>query len=208
MATRNPDPCPVSPLSISRNLTGVVSGTIKDLGTNKDLGIVSTTRRFVTRMRFTEGGTALSKLYMTAALAATLIATAPTAYAQVSTGPHTSAAPTSAAANEIQPDQFRAANMIGSSVYDVQNRDIGKVKDLVLDRDGGVAVVVVDVGSFLGVGGKYVGINISDIKANNNRLTLDRTKEQLQQMTQYRLEDRNTGAGTSTSPTTGGRLGR
>jgi sporulation protein YlmC with PRC-barrel domain len=202
VATRNPNPCPVGPLSVSRHLTGVVSGT------NKGLGIVSATRRFVTRTRFTKGGTALSKFYMTAALAATLMATAPTAYAQVSTAPHTSAAATSAAGSEIQPDQFRATKMIGSSVYDVQNRDIGKVKDLVLDRDGRVAMVVVDVGSFLGVGGKYVGINISDIKTNNNRLTLDRTKEQLQQMTEYRLQDRNTGAGTSTSPTTGGRLGR
>ena len=152
MATRNPAPCPVSPLSVSRHLTEVVSGT------NKDLGIVSTTRRFVTRTRFTNGGTALSKLYTTATLVATLIATAPTAYAQVSTAPRTSAAATSATGNQIQPDQFRAAKMIGSSVYDVQNRDIGKVKDLVLDRDGRIAVVVVDVGSFLGVGGKYVDI--------------------------------------------------
>jgi sporulation protein YlmC with PRC-barrel domain len=112
-----------------------------------------------------------------------------------------------AAAIAIQPDQIRANKMIGSSVYDVQNRKIGSVKDLVLDKDGKVAAVVVDVGSFLGMGGKYVAINMSDIKADNNRLTLDRTKEQLQQMAQYRLEDRNTGAGTSTSPTTGGRLG-
>jgi hypothetical protein len=79
---------------------------------------------------------------------------------------------------------------------------------LVVDKDGRVAAVVVDVGSFLGVGGKHVALNISDIKTNNNRLTLDRTKEQLQQMTEYRLEDRNTGAGTSTSPPTGGQLGR
>jgi sporulation protein YlmC with PRC-barrel domain len=72
--------------------------------------------------------------------------------------------------------------MIGNAVYDVQNRKIGSIKDLILDRDGKVAEVVVDVGSFLGVGGKYVAIDMSDIKADNNRLTLDRTKEQLQQM--------------------------
>jgi sporulation protein YlmC with PRC-barrel domain len=145
---------------------------------------------------------------MTAALATTLTATAPTVYAQMSTAPHTSAPATSVVGSQIQPDQFRATKMIGSAVYDVQNRDIGKVKDLIVDRDGRVAAVVVDVGSFLGVGGKYVAINISDIKTNNNRLTLDRTKEQLQQLTEYRLEDRNTGAGTSTSPATGGQLGR
>jgi hypothetical protein len=58
------------------------------------------------------------------------------------------------------------------------------------------------------MGGKYVGIPISDIKTDHNRLTLDRTKEQLQQMTAYQLENRNTGAGSSTSPATGGQLGR
>lgn len=97
--------------------------------------------------------------------------------------------------------------MIGSTVYDVQNRNIGSVKDLILDRDGKIDAAVIDVGSFLGMGGKYVAVLLTDIKANNNRLTLDRTKEQLQQMAAYDLENRNTGAGSSTSPVTGGRLG-
>jgi sporulation protein YlmC with PRC-barrel domain len=101
----------------------------------------------------------------------------------------------------IQADQIRASKMIGSSVYDEQNRSIGKVKDLVLNKDGTVADVVVDVGSTLGMGGKDVPIRLSDIKTDNNRLTLDRTKEQLQRMAEYRLENRNKGAGTSTSPT-------
>ena len=98
--------------------------------------------------------------------------------------------------------------MIGSAVYDLQNRDIGKVKDLILNKDGNLDNVVLDVGSFLGMGGKYVAVPISDIKTNNNRLTLDRTKEQLQQMAAYELENPNTGAGTTTSPATGGHLGR
>ncbi|MBV8336070.1 MAG: hypothetical protein JO358_11670, partial [Alphaproteobacteria bacterium] len=55
---------------------------------------------------------------------------------------------------------------------------------------------------------KFVAVPISDIKTDNNRLTLDRTKEQLQQMAAYDLANKNTGAGTSTSPTTGGHLGR
>ena len=68
--------------------------------------------------------------------------------------------------------------------------------------------VVIDIGSFLGMGGKDIAVKVNDIKTDNNRLTLDRTKEQLQQMASYNLEDRNTGAGTSTSPATGGHLGR
>jgi len=106
-----------------------------------------------------------------------------------------------------QADQIRASRMIGSTVYDVQNRNIGKVRDLVLDRDGKIAAVVVDVGTFLGMGGKSVAVKLSDLKTDNNRITLDRTKEQLQQMANYRLENRNTGAGSTTSPVHGGKLG-
>jgi sporulation protein YlmC with PRC-barrel domain len=108
--------------------------------------------------------------------------------------------------HSIQTDEIRASKMIGSAVYDVQNRDIGKVADVILNKDGKVDAIVVDVGSFLGMGGKDVAVLPSDIKSDNNRLTLDRTKEQLQQMASYNLENRNTGAGTSTSPVEGGRL--
>ena len=75
--------------------------------------------------------------------------------------------------------------MIGSAVYDVpENRKIGSVSDVVLNKDGKVDAVVIDVGSFLGMGGKNVAVLPSDIKTDNNRLTLDRSKEQLQQMAQ------------------------
>jgi len=147
----------------------------------------------------------MSNTTRTAMFAAIIAAAAPGAYAQTSTMPAARAAVTS---HIIQSDEVRASKMIGSAVYDLQNRDIGKVSDLVLNKDGAVDVVVLDVGSFLGMGGKYVGIPISDIKTDNKRLTLDRTKEQLQAMAAYQLENPDTGAGSSTSPVTGGRLGR
>jgi sporulation protein YlmC with PRC-barrel domain len=142
--------------------------------------------------------------------AAILAAAAPLASAQTNPNMerHDAVNSTSSITSEaIQPDQIRASKVIGSSVYDQQNRKIGSVEDLVLNKDGTVADVVIDVGSTLGMGGKDVAVRLSDIKTDNNRLTLDRTKEQLQQMAQYRLENRNTGAGTSTSPVEGGRLG-
>jgi sporulation protein YlmC with PRC-barrel domain len=147
----------------------------------------------------------MSNATRTAIFAAIIAAAAPGAYAQTRTVPETHVALTS---HIIQSDEIRASKMIGSTVYDLQNRNIGSVKDLVLNKDGQVDAVVLDVGSFLGMGGKYVAIPISDIKTDNNRLTLDRTKEQLQTMASYQLENPDTGAGTSTSPATGGHLGR
>ena len=141
---------------------------------------------------------------MTAAVAALLIATAPLAYAQMGTAPRdTTVAAVTSLDGIIQPDQIRASKMIGSVVYDVQNVDIGKVQDVILDRNGRVASVVVDVGTFLGAGGKNVAVRLSDIKTDNNRLTLDLTKEQLQRAQAYQLENPDTGAGSSISPIDG-----
>jgi sporulation protein YlmC with PRC-barrel domain len=148
----------------------------------------------------------VSSSHIAAAFATLLAATAPVAYAAETATPSRAMAATGGE-TMIQPDQIRASKMIGSSVYDVQNRRIGHVKDLVLDHDGQVASVVVDVGAFLGMGGKYVAVNLRDLKTDHNRLTLDLTKEQLQQAQNYRLENPNTGAGTSTSPVHGGHLG-
>jgi sporulation protein YlmC with PRC-barrel domain len=146
--------------------------------------------------------------------AAALAAAAPLASAQTNMERHAPNMERHAAmdstdmtADTIQADQIRASKMLGSSVYDEQNRKIGSVKDLVINKDGTVADVVIDLGSTLGMGGKYVAIRLSDIKTDNNRLTLDRTKEQLQSMAEYRLENRNTGAGTSASTVHGGHLG-
>jgi sporulation protein YlmC with PRC-barrel domain len=108
---------------------------------------------------------------------------------------------------QIKPDEMRASKIIGSSVYDVNNQKLGTVRDLVIGKGGQVNEVVVDVGSFLGIGGKDVAVKTSDIKTDNNRLTLDRTKEQLAQAPAYQLEDKNTGAGKSPSPVTGGNAG-
>src|SRR5580704_11682411 len=103
----------------------------------------------------------MSKFAMTAALAL-MTATAPVAYAQNS-------AHATDVALTTQSGQLRASQIIGSTVYDVQNRNIGSVKDIVLDRDGRVSVVV-DVGAFLGLGGKYIAVGLNDLKTDNDRL--------------------------------------
>ena len=72
------------------------------------------------------------KTTMTAVFAAIVSAATPGAYAQTSTMPATRAAVTS---HIIQSDEVRASKMIGSSVYDLQNRNIGKVSDLVLNKN-------------------------------------------------------------------------
>src|ERR1041384_8863174 len=104
----------------------------------------------------------MSKKAYALALAA-LLGTAPIALA---------AQPTTASQGEqvIQPDQIRASKMIGSRVYDLQNRNIGKVQELVLGRDGKIDLVIVDVGSFLGMGGKNVAVKPGDVRSEERRV--------------------------------------
>ena len=80
---------------------------------------------------------------------------------------------------------LRASKVIGSTVYDVQNQNIGSVKDIVLRRDGKAAAVI-DAGS-----GKNVAVALNDIKTANDRLTLNRSKEQLQSAQPYTLTNDN-----------------
>src|SRR5205807_4982225 len=113
-------------------------------------------------------------------------------YAQTSSSstssPSTSASSASNSAThvtvtQLQPGQIRATQMDGATVYDTQNQKVGDVKDIILDRDGKVAAVVLDVGAFLGIGGKNVAVSINDLKItqDNNKsnklsLTVDMTK--------------------------------
>ncbi len=125
------------------------------------------------------------------AVAVALSLTAPVAYSQTfapqNVGP---LARLLTIALTTQSGELRAGQMIGSTVYDVQNRNIGSVKDIVLDQSGKVSAVIVDVGAFLGVGGKYVAVGLNDIKMDNDRLTLNRSKEQLQSAQSYQLDKR------------------
>lgn len=144
----------------------------------------------------------------TAAVAILLAFATPAAMAAESDTARPSATTAAPAGTEkIQPDQMRASKIIGANVYDRNNEKVGSVQDLVLDRAGRVVNVVVDVGSVLGIGGKDGAVKLSDLKTDNNRLTLNQTKQQLQQAANYELKDRTTGAGSSLSPVEGGRAG-
>ena len=151
----------------------------------------------------------MSKM-MTAAFALLMTASLPV-YAQTTsttTPPASStstAAPDRAGASHIQPGQIRATEMNGATVYDTQNQKVGDVKDIILDKDGKVAAVVLDVGAFLGMGGKYVAVGMNDIKTtedknNKPHFAVDMTKDQLKAAQAFDLNRNTTASGSSTVP--------
>jgi len=144
------------------------------------------------------------KTTMTAAFALMMAASLPV-YAQTTTS--NSASPAHVTATTVQPGQIRATQMDGATVYDAQNQKVGDIKDIILDRDGKVGAVVLDVGAFLGMGGKYVAVSMNDLKITNDangnrpRFTVDMTKDQLKAAQAYDLNgNKNARTGTSTAP--------
>src|SRR5437763_3971169 len=137
---------------------------------------------------------AVLKTTMTAAFALMMAASLPVSAQTSSSG---TAAAGKVSATHVQPGQIRATEMDGSTVYDTQNQKVGDVKDIILDRDGKVAAVILDVGAFLGMGGKYVAVAMNDLKvteeknSNKHRFTVDMTKDQLKAAQAYDLTANN-----------------
>ena len=65
-------------------------------------------------------------------------------------------------------DQVSANTYIGQSVYNGSNESIGKVNDLIMQKQGGIVAAVVGVGGFLGIGEKNVAVPIANINVAQN----------------------------------------
>jgi sporulation protein YlmC with PRC-barrel domain len=61
-------------------------------------------------------------------------------------------------------DDWLASNLIGQSVYNAKNENIGDINDLVTDRDGKIVAVLIGSGGFLGLGEKDVAVRFEDLK--------------------------------------------
>jgi sporulation protein YlmC with PRC-barrel domain len=74
-----------------------------------------------------------------------------------------------------QSSDYLASTLIGETVVNAKNETIGDINDLVTDKDGNVIAVLVRAGSFLGIGGKDIGVPFKDLniaRDANNDLTV------------------------------------
>ena len=109
--------------------------------------------------------TAVSGLMITGAIAqATNPTTTPTPMAAppVANSPQVAPIPSDAKFVAMQgADQWVFSKFKGTDVLGPDNAHIGDVSDLLFDKNGRVAGVIVGVGGFLGIGEKYVAIDLS-----------------------------------------------
>ena len=81
------------------------------------------------------------------------------------------------------PTFMSASTLIGDDVYNLQDEDLGDVKDFMLDmRTGKVAYAVLSFGGFLGMGEKLFAVPWAalTLDTENQRFTLNVNKERLE----------------------------
>lgn len=67
---------------------------------------------------------------------------------------------------------YRAGKVIGATVYNAQNQQVGTVSDIVLDQNNTATLVVVSVGGVLGVGGKLVALPYGDLQRGDGKVII------------------------------------
>jgi sporulation protein YlmC with PRC-barrel domain len=116
--------------------------------------------------------------------------TTETAPAEEQVAADTTAEPAPAAASEgflsFAADQIQASDLIGKTVYSGEET-VGEISDLVLAKEGEMRAALIDVGGFLGVGEKTVGIpfdklQITKAEDGSEQVTVAMSKEELEQL--------------------------
>jgi sporulation protein YlmC with PRC-barrel domain len=117
-----------------------------------------------------------------------VVTPAPAAGGQAAAPAHTNkqVAATDKFLSQQQDGQMLASNVMGQTVYDSSGNNLGSVNDIVLDKDGKMAAVVIGVGGFLGIGQKNVAVSIEAIdrttdENGNLKLVLNASKDEIDQ---------------------------
>lgn len=82
--------------------------------------------------------------------------------------------PPTAGAITLPPEQSRASRLIGTRLYNDRAENIGEIEEVVVSGVAHSPVAVVQIGGFLGMGGRQVAVPLSELRWNaaDSRLTL------------------------------------
>ncbi|UHC14326.1 PRC-barrel domain-containing protein [Methylobacterium currus] len=67
----------------------------------------------------------------------------------------------------VKPADVMSSKLLGTTVYNNKNENVGEVEDLVIENGKTITGVVVSVGGFLGMGERYVVLDPSTLAISN-----------------------------------------
>jgi sporulation protein YlmC with PRC-barrel domain len=103
---------------------------------------------------------------------------------------------TSPAALTVPGSAVTVSNFYKQNVYDQADSKIGEIADVLVDKEGRIAALIVSVGGFLGVGEKDVSVPFNAVKAtqkdNKWHLVMNTNKDALKTAPGYRYDKTST----------------
>lgn len=75
------------------------------------------------------------------------------------------------ALTQESPDQWRASKLAGVTVYGPENKNVGKITDVLMSKEGKAEYVIIGVGGFLGIGEKDVAVPYDQVKFTDQPIT-------------------------------------
>jgi hypothetical protein len=84
-----------------------------------------------------------------------------------------------------------AHGILGRDVRSPKDEDMGRIVDVIVDREGTVRAAVIDFGGFLGVGSRKIvvdwsALHFAGVAKKSDSITLDLTKEQVMAAPEYK----------------------
>lgn len=92
---------------------------------------------------------------------------------------------------------WRASKLVGAKVQNNGGETIGDINEVLLDKDGKVAAVVVGVGGFLGMGERHAAVSFSSLQlsrdsSGNPLVRVNATKEQIKGAPEWKWDAMST----------------
>jgi ribosomal 30S subunit maturation factor RimM len=90
--------------------------------------------------------------------------------------------------------EMTAEKLEGATVYGANDEEVGEIDALIVGDDGAINEVVVNVGGFLGMGEKSVGVTFDELQilsaddGDEYRVYIDSTKENLENQPEYEVK--------------------
>jgi hypothetical protein len=86
-----------------------------------------------------------------------------------------------------------ALGILGRDVRSPANEDMGRIVDVIVDREGTVRAAVIDFGGFLGVGSRKIvvdwnALHFGSVANKRDSITLELTKEQVTAAPEYKQD--------------------
>ena len=104
-------------------------------------------------------------------------------------------------------DNQNVDGILGKNVRSVADEDMGRIVDILVNRDGQVRAAVIDFGGFLGVGSRKIAVDWNALRfpgsGKLDRITVELTRDQVRVAPEYRPGAPIVVLGTPSSPQQG-----